>query len=320
MTVADTWHTTRAIFDPIARVVSRSSGPDPGGLCTGVRLLEAGYHDFVILEKAAGHRRHLVAQPLPGRRVRRQVAPVLLLVRPEPGVVAPVRPPAGDQGVPGRVRRAVRAPATPAARHRGPRRPLERRRRGLAAHRGRRRRGRRGRRRGQRARDVRRAGRSRNPRPRSLHRDDLPLRPLGRRARPHGRRGGGDRERGQRGAARPRDRADRRAARPVPTLGELGAPEGGRSVLRRAARHVPARHRRDHGVARLDLRDRRSQPDLRRPRAARAGRGRRTPQPRGRGGSGGAAEAHAEHAVRLQAAAGRRTSTTRRSTGPTWSW
>jgi cyclohexanone monooxygenase len=29
-------------------------GAGPGGICTGVRLLEAGYHDFVILEKAPG--------------------------------------------------------------------------------------------------------------------------------------------------------------------------------------------------------------------------------------------------------------------------
>ena len=49
----------------------------------------------------------------------------------------------------------------------------------------------------------------------------------------------------ERGAARPRDRADRRAARPLPTFGELGAPEGGRPVLRRAARDVPKRRRRD---------------------------------------------------------------------------
>ena len=67
---------------------------------------------------------------------------------------------------------------------------------------------------------------------------------------------------------------------------------------------VPQRRRRDHRVARRDLRHRRSQPDLRRPGAARVGRGRRTPQHRGRGGSGGAEEAHAQHAVRLQAAAG----------------
>ena len=29
-------------------------GAGPGGICTGVRLLEAGYTDFVILERAAG--------------------------------------------------------------------------------------------------------------------------------------------------------------------------------------------------------------------------------------------------------------------------
>jgi cation diffusion facilitator CzcD-associated flavoprotein CzcO len=29
-------------------------GAGPGGLCTGIRLREAGYQDFVILEKAAG--------------------------------------------------------------------------------------------------------------------------------------------------------------------------------------------------------------------------------------------------------------------------
>src|SRR5450755_2043019 len=29
-------------------------GAGPGGICTGVRLLETGHRDFVILEKAAG--------------------------------------------------------------------------------------------------------------------------------------------------------------------------------------------------------------------------------------------------------------------------
>ena len=54
MTGADTCHTTRVISDPIARVVSRSSGPDRAASAPGCRLLERGHHDFVILEKAPG--------------------------------------------------------------------------------------------------------------------------------------------------------------------------------------------------------------------------------------------------------------------------
>ena len=66
-------------------------GAGPGGICTAVSLLARGHDDFVILEQAPGHRRHLVPQPLPGRRVRHQVAPLLLLVRAQARVVAAVR-------------------------------------------------------------------------------------------------------------------------------------------------------------------------------------------------------------------------------------
>ena len=66
-------------------------GAGPGGICTAVSLLARGHDDFVILEQAPGDRRHLVPQPLPGRRVRHPVAPLLVLVRAQPRLVAAVR-------------------------------------------------------------------------------------------------------------------------------------------------------------------------------------------------------------------------------------
>ena len=97
--------------DPVARVVSRSSAPGPAASAPACQAARAGPRRLRDPGEGAGHRRHLVPQPLPGRRVRHQVAPLLLLVRPQPRVVAPVRPPARDQGVPRGRRRPLRARA-----------------------------------------------------------------------------------------------------------------------------------------------------------------------------------------------------------------
>ena len=62
-----------------------SSAPGFGGLGAAIRLRQAGVTDFVILERADRGRRHLARQHLPRLRLRRAVAPVLVLVRAEPG-------------------------------------------------------------------------------------------------------------------------------------------------------------------------------------------------------------------------------------------
>ena len=41
-------------------------GAGPGGMITGVRLMEAGIEDFVILERCRRRRRDLAPQPVPG--------------------------------------------------------------------------------------------------------------------------------------------------------------------------------------------------------------------------------------------------------------
>ena len=38
----------------VGDLIGRIIGAGPGGICSGVRLLEAGYRDFVIFEKAPG--------------------------------------------------------------------------------------------------------------------------------------------------------------------------------------------------------------------------------------------------------------------------
>ena len=95
---------------------------------------------------------------------------------------------------------------------------------------------------------------------------------LGRRPRPHRRVGRGDRQRGERGAARPRDRADRRRAHRVPADGELGLAEGRPAVHRGPAGDLRRRSRHRHRGARRHLHHHRSQPHVRRPDAPRAWR------------------------------------------------
>ncbi len=61
------------------------------GLCAGIQLRQAGIEDFVILEKARRRRRHLARQHVSRRRLRRALAPLLVLVRAEPELDARVR-------------------------------------------------------------------------------------------------------------------------------------------------------------------------------------------------------------------------------------
>src|SRR5438270_2791787 len=57
-----------------------------------------------------GRWRHLALQHLSGLRVRRPLAPLLLLLRPEPGVEPDLLAAAGDRRLPEALRRPVRHP------------------------------------------------------------------------------------------------------------------------------------------------------------------------------------------------------------------
>ena len=72
-------------------------------------------------------RRHLARQHLPGRRLRRALAPVLVLLRAQPELVALVLPAARDPGLPARRRGQVRRRRQAPVRHRGHPRPVGRR-------------------------------------------------------------------------------------------------------------------------------------------------------------------------------------------------
>ncbi len=63
-----------------------------GGVGIGIRLKQAGIDDFTILRARRDRRRRLARQHLPGRDLRRALAPLLVLLRPGPQLVAPLRP------------------------------------------------------------------------------------------------------------------------------------------------------------------------------------------------------------------------------------
>ena len=64
------------------------------------------------VERGARRRRHLARQHLPGRRLRRALAALLVLLRAQPGLVPLVLPAAGDPGLPRAGRRATPACST----------------------------------------------------------------------------------------------------------------------------------------------------------------------------------------------------------------
>ena len=88
------------------------------GLGMAIQLKQAGYHDFVILEKDDDLGGTWRDNTLPGLRLRRALAHVLLLVRAQPRLVPDVRAAAGDLGlhaaVRGQVRRRARTSGTAA--------------------------------------------------------------------------------------------------------------------------------------------------------------------------------------------------------------
>src|SRR5437667_116974 len=86
---------------------------------------EAGRDRLVHdLREVGPPRRHVARQHLPGRRLRRPVLPLLLLVRAEDGLVAEVVPPGRDPRLHGALRAEVRPGPPHPLRHRDRRRPV----------------------------------------------------------------------------------------------------------------------------------------------------------------------------------------------------
>ena len=181
-----------------------------GGVGAVTMLRRAGYENVTVFERGERDRRRLAPQHLPRRRLRRPLAPLRVLLRSQPAVVAPLRAPGRDPGLP-RGRRAPprRAGADPHV-DRGARGALGRRARhvGAADERG----PARGRRPAHRLRPALGAHGAADPRPRQLRGSRLPHRALAPRRRPRGPAGGGGRHRLQRDPGGARHPADRRAA------------------------------------------------------------------------------------------------------------
>ena len=201
------------------------------GLAAGIQLRQAGIHSFVILEKARRRRRDLARQHVSRRRVRHPLAPLLVLVRAEPRVVARLRWPGRDPRVPRALRRPLRPAAAPAVRHprgRGDVRRGERDLDGPARARGAARRARADprQRRAPPARDPR------APRARLVRGHRVPLGALGSRPRPDGQAGRGDRDRRERDPVRA---ADRGAGRTAPRVPADAAVDRRRSPIARSA-------------------------------------------------------------------------------------
>ena len=71
---------------PTMRPGDRHRCGDPGGICAGKQLKDAGYTDFFDPGAGGRRRRHLVSQQLPRLQVRRAIASVLLLLRIKTGL------------------------------------------------------------------------------------------------------------------------------------------------------------------------------------------------------------------------------------------
>ena len=79
------------------------------GLGAAIALKKDGV-DFVVLERAGRRRRHVARQHLPRLPVRRPVAPLLVLVRTQPGLEPHLLAAAGDLGLPAPDGRRARRP------------------------------------------------------------------------------------------------------------------------------------------------------------------------------------------------------------------
>ncbi len=191
----------------------------------------------------AGRRRgrHVAGQHLPGRGVRRAVAPLQPLVRPQPQLVAGLRRPARDPRATSRTATTASTSAArcgPAPRSWPPPGRTTDGRWHLRDQRGERARGP-GRRLGHR--HVPHPVDPGDPGPRRLRGDDVPLGPLGPRPRPHRPAGRGRRHRRQRHPDRAGDRRARRPRRRLPAQRPVDPAAQGPALHRRAA--APVRRR-----------------------------------------------------------------------------
>ena len=223
----------RELFGPAGtpRVVVVGAGF--GGIAAGVKMKRAGIHTFTIYESSLGHRRHVVGQHVPGRRGRRRLAPLLVLVQ-----VARLDP------HPRASRRSCRSTSRRRSTSSGCARTSARRRRAVGA------RGtttgtcgrsrsttadRRVPRVHQRRRLPQRAALPRLARPRRLRRAQVPHLAVGAPPRPHRQDGRGRGHRLDRDAARARHPARGRAPLPVPAGAGLGHAQGRPRLHRRRA-------------------------------------------------------------------------------------
>ena len=74
-------------------------GAGPGGLALGIFLKKAGFRDFTIFDREDGVGGTWRINTYPGSGLRREVPPVLVLVRPERGLVATVVGAGRDPGL-----------------------------------------------------------------------------------------------------------------------------------------------------------------------------------------------------------------------------
>ena len=96
---------------------SRIVGSGFSGLGMAIRLKREGMDDFVVLERGDDVGGTWWVNTYPGLRLRRAVAPLLVLVRAQPGLDADLLAAAGDPRLPAPRRRRLRRPPAHPARH-----------------------------------------------------------------------------------------------------------------------------------------------------------------------------------------------------------
>ena len=202
------------------------------GLATAIQLVRAGVRTFTDPRAVRRRRRHLARQRLPGCGLRRPLPPLLLLVRAQDRLVAPLRRTARDP----RLRRGPGGPLRPGAppphRHHGDRGHVRRGHRHLAPRpRGRlRARDPRGRHRRLRLRAAQPAPRARGRGRRGFRRTLVALGPVGPLGRPRGQAGGRRRDGRERHPVRASGGGRSRLHHRVPAQPQLRRAEEGPSV------------------------------------------------------------------------------------------
>jgi hypothetical protein len=197
-------------------------GAGPGGIATAIRMLEAGHDDVVLLEKAAGvggtwwHNRYPgLSCDIPSHLYSFSFAPKLDWKRPYGGrdeIHAYMDEVVDRFDLRDRIRFDTEVTAATWDDTHAVWRVTTRDRRSSSSTSS------------SPARHVQRAPLARDPGPRLVRRDAVPLGPLELGSRPHRRTRRRDRQRCERGAVHPRDREGRRSPHRVPARRELGAP------------------------------------------------------------------------------------------------